>query len=272
MFRPDDALTRKQKISVFLIIFTWLILLFLAPASPVYAIPTPVPTVWSNSLFSMTVSPESVKAGDTFELKILLDTDTPSRGAEVGLTFDPKLVEIIELVEGSYYKDFAATSGASTLMMPPAPVIDNAKGTVAGSGITVMGGSPTGAQGQKGNGIFLVYKIKAKANGSAKFGLLGIKLWDAKAIGAPQTMEGVKAQDFTVMIGGGSAVQSTARVASAPGAANSTAGATAVRRVTATPASFSAGGDASGFPWWILIPISLTGILGAALVFFTRKR
>jgi hypothetical protein len=263
----------KHRITIFRLVAglsfttTMLAALMTAPFHPAVAqMDTPVPTQNSNSLFSMSASNPSVKAGDTFDLNINIQTDTETRGAQAALVFDPALVEVVDVVEGDFYKSFADTIGASTMMVPSKPKVDNEKGTVQGVGVVIMGGSTSGPMGAKGNGVFVTYHLKAKGNGQAKFSLQLVKLYDA-AFGKNQAMGGVNTQDLVLAIGGGAVEQPTAHAGQPTSNAPVS---TAVRRATSTPEAVTDNGNA-GFPWLIVVPVAGLFLVGG-VVLVTRKK
>jgi hypothetical protein len=115
----------------------------------------------------------SIHEGDTFSVEVLVDTATPCRGAQMELTFDPGLMRCDSVTEGGFFKDWAAASGATTVMIPQSPTIDNTQGQVRTVGIAVMGGSGGGATG---DGVLLTYHFTALANGTASPALSDVVL------------------------------------------------------------------------------------------------
>lgn len=131
--------------------------------------PAPVPAA------SITVADRSINEGETFSVEVLISTDTPCRGAQCELAFDPDLMQCDSVTEGGFFRDWATANGASTIMIPQSPSIDNVQGRVATTGIAVMGGSGGGA---KGSGVLLAYHFTALADGTVSPGLSDVVLVD----------------------------------------------------------------------------------------------
>lgn len=81
------------------------------------------------------ISPEktSVNEGESFTLSITIESDVNVSGAELELVFDPALVNITTIVEGSFFKQ----GGKSTIFSRGS--IDNELGTVTGIYSVIMG-------------------------------------------------------------------------------------------------------------------------------------
>src|SRR5262245_13475145 len=54
---------------------------------------------------SLVVSPSTptVNPGDSFQVNIVINTDTPTRGLQLGMTYDPKLVQVDQVLPGPFY-------------------------------------------------------------------------------------------------------------------------------------------------------------------------
>lgn len=119
----------------------------------------------SATSVSLSLADRKVKAGEAFTVEVRIKTDTPCRGAQCSLSFDPALMKCDSVAEGSFFKDWADANGDSTLMMPQSPSIDNDQGHVSLIGIAVMGSS---GEGVKGSGVLCTYHFTALADGTAE--------------------------------------------------------------------------------------------------------
>ena len=117
----------------------------------------------SGTSVSLSLADRNVNAGETFTIEVRISTDTSCRGAQCALSFDPALMKCDSVAEGSFFKDWAAANGCSTLVVPQ-PTIDNDQGHVSLIGIAVMGGSGGGV---KGSGVLCTYHFTALADGTA---------------------------------------------------------------------------------------------------------
>jgi hypothetical protein len=283
------TIVRNVTISLCTLI-SFLILAIAGPQGPAAARPnaepTQRPTVASDTTVALTVPGKPVKPGNAFDVSVTIQTDTQTRGAQFELHFDPKLVEVTGFDEGDFYKKWAESVGARTIVVPE-PEADNAAGTLSSTSVAVLGAAP-GAGGAKGSGIVMTIHAKAKdgASGAAEFTLSGVIVADD---GGPDgvhavNLGGVKTQNGRVAIGGGdvqAVAQPTAEaLPTATQAAKPTAVATIARRVpNATPdtnltALESSGNDQGqgGIPWVVVVPVvGLVGIGGAAF-FLLRRR
>ncbi|MDK2834091.1 MAG: hypothetical protein PWR29_270 [Methanolobus sp.] len=74
------------------------------------------------------ISPESVRVNETgnFSVEVFIEPDAPVSGAEFALTYDPSLLEVTRVSEGSFLKQ----SGDQIMFSPG--TTDNINGTVSG--------------------------------------------------------------------------------------------------------------------------------------------
>ncbi|MDR3578023.1 MAG: cohesin domain-containing protein [Anaerolineaceae bacterium] len=246
--------------------------LLLSPKVPVLAQKaTAIPTKMSNTTIGISPANPVVNPGDSFDVNVTIQSDTQSRAAQCQITFDPKQVEVTGVSEGTFYKQWASANGASTIMVPPKPAIDNQKGTIALTGISLIG-SP--GNGPTGNGTLLIIHAKANpsANGTANFGLTNLEIDDTgDASGRVQQLGGVKVQNGTVAIGSGAAApnQPTAQAVAQPTAADSNSNPAVEPTIARISTSSSTGGD---IPWIIILPAFGVVIIGAVVFTTTRKR
>ena len=108
---------------------------------------------------SMSISPstQTVDPGESFDVNIVVDTTGLTRIAQCDLSFDPSMVQVDSVTEGTYYSDWASAHGGQTYFM--AGTIDNSAGTIAMSGVSILGGD---AGGQTGSGTFITIHMTAK--------------------------------------------------------------------------------------------------------------
>ena len=130
---------------------------------------------------SIYIADRNVKAGDAFSVDVRIATDTPCRGAQFKLTFDPALMKCESAVEGAFLKDWALAKGGSTVVVPQ-PAIDNSLGHVSTIGIAVMGG---GVGGAEGSGVLCTYRFTALADGMAEPTLSDVVLVDESGQAIP---------------------------------------------------------------------------------------
>jgi hypothetical protein len=127
----------------------------------------------SGTTVSLAVD-RKIEQGDMFAVEVRIDTDIACRGAQFELTFDPVLMKCDEVVEGGFFKDWAADNGGFTLVVPQ-PTIDNDQGHVSVMGIAVFGG---GTDGVKGSGVLGSYHFTALVDGTASPTLSGVVVSD----------------------------------------------------------------------------------------------
>ena len=108
------------------------------------------------------LAPVSVDAGDAFTVTLVITSDVPTRGAQLDLLFDPTVVRLNSVAQGSFYSSWAQANGSgSTAYFPPA--INNTAGTATALAIAILGGT-TGA-GPTGQGALATLQMTALANG-----------------------------------------------------------------------------------------------------------
>jgi len=135
----------------------------------------------SGTTVSLAVD-RNIKQGDMFAVEVRIDTETACRGASFELSFDPALMKCDEVIEGSFFKDWAADNGGVTVVIPE-PTIDNDQGHVSTMGIAVMGG---GAKGTKGSGVQCSYHFTALADGAAEPALSEVVVIDVSGNAIPE--------------------------------------------------------------------------------------
>ncbi len=138
----------------------------IAIISAIVLIAATAPIVSAQSPTSMMVSPQAinVEKGETFAVNVLIDTDIPAGAAQCAITYDPHILQCDEYTEGSFFKEWAAGKGYSTMMLPTGS-IDNSSGIVNTTGVFIAGLSGNPSEGVTGEGVFLSYTFTALSNG-----------------------------------------------------------------------------------------------------------
>lgn len=144
-----------------------------ATSAPKTSPATTVPAA-SGVKVSISLASPNVASGETFTADIVINSEIPLRGAQCALSFDPALMKCDSVMEGSFFKDWAAANDSSTVQIPQ-PDIDNVSGKVSDIGVAIMG---TNVGGAKGIGVFCTYTFTALANGVAAPTLSDVLLSD----------------------------------------------------------------------------------------------
>ena len=155
MNRKKMVINRRLSGSIFLIILALLVLVSAEACARNHL----------GTSLSISLADRKVQEGETFPVEVRISTDTPCRGAQCALSFDPALMKCDSVVEGGFFRDWATANGSSTLMIPQSPSIDNTQGRVPTIGIAIMGG---GGGGVKGSGVLCTYHFTALADGTAE--------------------------------------------------------------------------------------------------------
>ncbi len=106
--------------------------------------------------------PSEVAAGEVFTVRLNVVSGTPLRGAPLELAFPPQSFEIVEVIEGAYFKqDGGVTSFTNATNMQTGRI-----------GVGVLRNDASGVTGQS---EILTVRIKAKAAGPADMSLSSFK-------------------------------------------------------------------------------------------------
>jgi Cohesin domain len=153
----------------------------------------------SNENLSISVSSPNVSQGDTFTVNVMVNTAEESAGAQCALSFDASAMQCTGVTEGTFYSNWATSNNLTTLMFPTTPAIDNVKGTVETTGISVMGMQAGTLSGPQGQGVLLTYQMTANSgvNKTATFNLSDILILDQNA----NAITGASASTGMVTIG-----------------------------------------------------------------------
>src|ERR1700738_4078083 len=109
------------------------------------AIGTPVVSAAGTNLV-INPSSASVNPGDSFQVDVVLTTDTPTRGVQFGLMYDARLVQIEQVTPGLFYSRWSdANGGQGAAVMPFQP--HNEAGRLSTGAIALLGGPVDGPTG-----------------------------------------------------------------------------------------------------------------------------
>jgi hypothetical protein len=160
----------------------------------------PVAPADATSQASVSVNPsaQTVSQGATFDVVVQVSADSPSRGAQVGLTFDPAVMDYLGYTEGNFYSDWALAHSDDTLVDPePA---ENPAGHITDFAVSVTG---TTTGGPTGSGTLVTFHFKAaNANDMSSLHLIDAAVSDASGTSIPS----VTANDGALYVGPGLAV------------------------------------------------------------------
>ena len=115
--------------------------------------------------FAFSTDTTNVRVGDTFTLRINAEKVPDLAGWQFDLTFDPDILEAVEVNEG----DFLKSGGQTTFFQQGA--IDNAAGRIAGLSSALISKS-----GVTGTGTLLSVVFSAKADGNSPLALHNFQL------------------------------------------------------------------------------------------------
>src|SRR5262249_57958070 len=108
---------------------------------------------WAEGGLALAAGVSTVEAGDPFSVQVMINTAAISKGVQFGLAYNPKLLKLVGVDEGTFYKDWADQRGASTLLVRGRG-IDPDTGHLQTMGIAVIAGPDGGVTG-KGLGASL---------------------------------------------------------------------------------------------------------------------
>ena len=138
---------------------------------------------------STTVSAQTVAPGGNFDVDISVTTNTPTRGIQFAVSWDPSKVTCNSVEEGTFYKTFAAQNSLTEYIIPSSPAADSTNGKFPSSasgtnisiallgGVSFSGGALPGPTGT-GNVFILHMTAKSGASGTDTFTLSNVQLVD----------------------------------------------------------------------------------------------
>jgi hypothetical protein len=148
---------------------------------------------------SVSASPSlsTISPGSAFDVNIIINTDSPTRGFQFAVTWDPTKVQCNSVTKGTYFDAFAAANNGDVFYLPANAAADNTAGRFPKNTNTIPSGSPTcqnvsltGANGPNGtylgptgSGTAFVLHMTALGTGSGtvSFILSNIILGDNSA-------------------------------------------------------------------------------------------
>ena len=139
---------------------------------------TPTQTETPAGNVSVVGPAQTVIVGDVFTASIMINLNVPSRAAQFGLDFNPAILQCQAANEGTFYKSWATSHGASSVVYPH-PTCNNTTGDLSDMGITLAGGT-TGA-GPSGSGLLASVRFKALAAGTSALTLKDITVADVSS-------------------------------------------------------------------------------------------
>ena len=182
------------------------------------ALVVPATPVLANPDTSMSISPatQTVNAGESFDVEVVVATTGLTRAAQFDLSFAPSLVQVTSVTEGNYYSDWATAHGGLTYFNPGAT--NNTAGTVHMAAVAILGGGPGG---QTGSGTFIVVHMTAKTgvSGTSALTLFDIIVADENA----QAIPDVVINSGEVVVGAGEVTPPTVTTNAATGVTTNSA-------------------------------------------------
>jgi general secretion pathway protein D len=107
-------------------------------------------------------APGDVKVGDEFTVTLNVASATPLRGAPVELGFSSASLEVVDVMEGSFFKQGDGTTSFTH-------AVNSASNRISAG---ILGSNPAGTVGQ---GSLLQLRLKAKTPGSASLAVTALK-------------------------------------------------------------------------------------------------
>jgi general secretion pathway protein D len=116
--------------------------------------PGPVSATWQ--------APSEVKVGDVFTVSLNLASSSPLRGAPLELVYPKALMDVVDVIEGPYFKQ---NDGLTSFTQS----VNGESGRI---GVGILRNETSGAAGQ---GTLIQLRLKAKSTGMAEFRLTSFK-------------------------------------------------------------------------------------------------
>jgi hypothetical protein len=212
---------------------------------------TSVPAHASGTTLTISPATSDVQPGDHLRLQVVLNTDTPTRGLQFGISYDPQLIQIDDVSMGPFYSDWADSAGAGTTSIPF--VADNSAGRISIGGVAVLGGEPD--SGATGSGVVLNLQATARegSTGQSSLQFMNVVVSNAFARAIPE----VAATGAVLQVGGASAEPG----APAPQLFGPTPGPTSpTLSMAALPPSTDTPPATSSAPAWPLVAALAVGV------------
>jgi hypothetical protein len=163
--------------------------------------PAGVPRTAHAAGTSLTVAParKAVNPGEHFQLDVVINTETPTRGLQLALNYDPSVVQLDRVQVGSFYQSWASSNGAqASIAIPFRP--NNTNGQTTLGGLAILGGPPLA--GPTGSGPVLSLELTARdgINGRSPIAFAQGAV-SGMINGHAQTIDGVVAAGGLVFVG-----------------------------------------------------------------------
>jgi hypothetical protein len=144
----------------------------------------------------------AARAGDDLAVDVTISTTEPLRGAQFAMKFDPELVEVRQVDEGSFFKGWAGANGAETFVLPQQAKADNRSGSLAPVGITILG-SPNNP-GPVGSGVLATVHVvvKGRSGATTRLALVNVTAANMNSMGQTNRVPGVAVTDAQLTVGG----------------------------------------------------------------------
>ena len=129
---------------------------------------------------SLSVSPsyKALSTGTAFDLSVVVNSALPSRGAQIGLTFDHAAMDYLGYTEGTFYSNWALANGDDTLVSP-APS-QNPPGNITDVAVSISGTTPGGPTG---TGTLVTFHFKSsQASVDTLVNLVDVQMTDANGM------------------------------------------------------------------------------------------
>lgn len=149
--------------------------------------PTLTPTLSTQSRLSVSPQRQSVLIGQTVVLPIVIEVaaSSQSRGAMVGLEYNPAVLSCTQLTEGNFYKDWAQANGIESQVFPP-PVFNNTLGRMVATSVILLG---TKTGGPTGRGTLFEVRCTSLAAGTSPIRLVDGQVADDSEVSQALTLE-----------------------------------------------------------------------------------
>jgi hypothetical protein len=146
----------------------------LATSTPTASMtPTVTATLSTDAQVNVDPASQTVFVNQQFETNILVTTLKPSRGAQIGISFDPAVLKCNSLTKGVFYSNWAAANGATANLFP-APIINNTTGKISPTAYFITGGTT----GPTGTATLFVLKCTPLTTGTSPITLTNVEVND----------------------------------------------------------------------------------------------
>src|SRR5262249_44401228 len=156
---------------------------------------------WPDAGLALSPGVSTVKPGDPFSVQVMINTAAISKGVQFGLAYNPKLLKLVGVDEGTFYKDWADQRGASTLLVRGRG-IDPDTGHLQTMGIAVIGGPDGGVTG-KGLVATLRFQAMPGVSGQSTLTLEDVQISSFDNCAVARAVNPASVTDGVVVVGAG---------------------------------------------------------------------